>query len=73
VLSEPEASETQRFLPIQRSVICFSSPLDSSFWIALFRQGVSAESFSSSSPNESPPGALNWPTIFDPGTCAAVM
>ena len=32
--------------------------------IAWLTHGVSGESFSSSAPQVSPPGALNWPTIF---------
>ena len=53
-------------------VISSSWPLDSSLSSAWSAHGVSVEPFANSRPNESPPGALNWPTIFDPGTWAAV-
>src|SRR4051794_5206810 len=40
--------------------------------MAWFPPSVNGEPFASSAPHLSPPGALNWPTIFALGTCAAV-
>ena len=51
-------------LLIQRWVISSSSPDSSSSSTAWEMHAVSADSFSSSAPHWSPPGALNWPTIF---------
>ena len=40
--------------------------------IAAEMQAVSGESFCSSAPHSSPPGAGNWPTVLPSGTCTAV-
>src|SRR5690606_15432582 len=57
------------------SSILARSPLDLSLSMALSTHGLSPLPFSMTSPNSSaaaPPVELNWPTILEPSTCAAV-
>src|SRR6185503_9319420 len=58
--------------PMYWSCRRLSSPSSASFCTAWLTQSVSFESFSSSRPHSSPPGAANWPTILEFSSSAAV-